>query len=201
MKTDILLSGFFFLLGLISGGIGVFLYMKRYFFYGDKEDVIDEAEERFSEPIIFPFTQIREIVKNQSEAYENLRNVPLNNNFENHELKSGNFKYAEKEVFKIALEAKLRKVTSSEEENYEYAAYLRDLIYKLDSWFPVRKKWFLSKIGYKLKPNSMNCDCDSCKFIVKNGVLVRSEQMALSMFAEENKRKIEDNSFFFQTIN
>lgn len=66
MKTDILLSGFFFLLGLISGGIGVFLYMKRYFFYGDKEDVIDEAEERFSEPIIFPVSELQKIIKSRT---------------------------------------------------------------------------------------------------------------------------------------
>ena len=38
-----------------------------------------------------------------------------------------------------------------------------------------REKWFRSKIGQRLYRNETNCQCDICKNVAENGLIVNDE--------------------------
>lgn len=89
---------------------------------------------------------------------------------------------------------------SIEEEDFEKAAYIRDLIKSYNLWFEKRKQFFKSHVGKHIYLSNKECNCNKCLNLKNNGILIKSEEEAMYYFGQENSYKIEGKNkrFFIQ---
>ena len=77
-----------------------------------------------------------------------------------------------------------------EEEEFLAVNRITNVLNTCDEWFDDRKKWFLDRIGKTVYPNNMNCDCEECQKVLKEGLFLETEIDALSAFQQECASRI-----------
>lgn len=175
MKTEILLSALFFIIGAVLGASTVGYFVWKHIYSDDVEEELEELEE-----MQFPLKNMQKL--NESDIKELLKNaIPINPKqvFEG---------ITNAEFFKNKIEQSLH-ITVTNTDNWEKATYLRDLLSQVDEWYEPRKKWFLDRIGKRVKPSEAECPCEGCKNAVEDGIVIQDENIALSLFAQENRSK------------
>lgn len=196
MKTDILLSALFFLIGLISGAVvaGIVIYK-----YLNSQEVYEEPEHNDNDDIPKEVSNMLEGIfgKGNVKVIKKVNPFEMAQEIQNSQLITPSTVFStitNKKNFKKDLEARLHKVVTDGSEDYEKATHLRDLISTLSDekqdWFDMRKKWFLDHIGQRVKPNIAECPCGGCEMAVENGLVIQDENQALSLFAQENRSKV-----------
>lgn len=64
-----------------------------------------------------------------------------------------------------------------------------------------RKQWFLDRIGKKVYRNSNGCDCDICKSVKKNGLVIEDEMHANYLYDVECEFNAEGHPLKYTDIN
>lgn len=170
-------SGFFLLLGLIIGWISMAIFLFKFLNLSSSEEEHEQIphQDHGDVPVMdlgqFIVSKINEQEKVAMETATDI------DNFKN-KVSDTKEKYLK-------------------EEEYSKVAHLENLQGTIDSWFEERKKWFLSKVNKKIIPNKTICQCDDCKDMEKNGILIENKRQALSFFMNECMSKVENKEITY----
>ena len=174
------ISGFFLLLGIIIGVLSViFIEQKtgRFIFYNDYDDAPEEPiQEEQPQQFVYHVKDPKDFEKVVKDVFSKFNSKA---NFDSNAFE----KLVDKEFFKAELEKNMNEHESKQE--YELSAYFRDKISDMDNWFDERKNFFINNVGKRVIPDRTNCDCEGCKIVLKEGIVIENKEHALQLFANE----------------
>lgn len=182
MPLEFYLGGFFFLLGIIIGSVVSIIIFYKIGYQADQaeRELLNENTHPQQEPP--QFMEFREVPEGLKQMiFGKINDIQT----------QAREKIANSEAYKNLITKKKDQAFKSEE--FLRFQHLEALLESVDTWFDDRKKWFMDRIGKRIIPDRIICDCEGCKEIEKNGQLLKDENQAMVFFMNECMSKVNEN--------